>query len=77
MLNYDGKTWPTDQMVPLGETTENSILKFVAEAGKGIVFRIRDQIFSSDDLHKAREVTLIFMATYHNPLTILADIGIV
>ena len=48
LLNYDGKTWPTDQMVPLGETTENSILKFVAEAGKGIVF-YNSTVWSEDD----------------------------
>lgn len=37
LLNYDGKTWPTDQAVRLGELSENSIYSFVAE-GKGIVF---------------------------------------
>ncbi|MCF0134229.1 MAG: ThuA domain-containing protein [Blautia sp.] len=37
LLHYDGKSWPTDKAVRLGETTENSFYQFAAE-GKGIVF---------------------------------------
>lgn len=37
LLHYDGKTWPTDKAVRLGEMSESSIYQFVA-GGKGIVF---------------------------------------
>lgn len=37
LLHYDGKTWPTDKAVRLGERSESSIYQFVA-GGKGIVF---------------------------------------
>lgn len=37
LINYDGKTWPTEQARRFGEQTEAAVYDFVAK-GKGIIF---------------------------------------